>query len=81
MSYNGMTRASEISEYVYCRKLWWLRQVGAIEVNDSGRFVAGIDYHIDHQSRLIRAQRRRRAALVLLFLAVSILLFWVVRLL
>ena len=80
MSY-PVIKASEIAEYVYCGRAWWLRvQVGCTP-NSAERAASGTMYHRRHGAGVARAARARRIALGLLFLAVSVFVFWLVRML
>jgi hypothetical protein len=78
MSY-PVIRASEIAEYAYCARAWWLRvEVGYTPLTVD-RQVRGTKYHMNHGSHFARAERARRIALGLLFLAVSAFVFWLIR--
>jgi CRISPR/Cas system-associated exonuclease Cas4 (RecB family) len=46
-------RASEVGEYVYCARAWWLRRVAGIEPADRERRDAGIVRHTRH-NRMLR---------------------------
>lgn len=41
-------RASEVGEYVYCARAWWLRRVAGIEPAGRARREAGIALHTRH---------------------------------
>jgi hypothetical protein len=74
MSYSWI-RASEIGEYVYCRRSWWLRRVRAVASTNVTRMQAGIEYH-QHHGRLVGSSVwLRRLAYVALFGAVAMLVF------
>ena len=45
-------RASELAEYVYCRRAWWLRRVQEISLPDSPELQYGISVHADHNNRV-----------------------------
>jgi len=78
MSY-PVIKASEIAEYTYCSHAWWLR-VETGQLPASKEFLAeGSAYHSRHGRRVAGAHMGRRIALVLLFLAVSIFVFWLIR--
>lgn len=75
MSYKGI-KASEIGEYIYCRRAWWLRRsAGYVPANVSER-AAGVVYHDQHGGSVQSADRVRRFALFLIFLAVGAIVFW-----
>ncbi|HJU90465.1 MAG TPA: hypothetical protein VJ672_13840 [Gemmatimonadaceae bacterium] len=60
--------ASELAEYAYCRRAWWLRAVQGIEtVEHSERFERGHKAHRAHGNTL-------RAARLLAFAAIALLI-------
>lgn len=65
-------RASEIGAYVYCRRAWWLRQVGGFEPQNRN-FEDGIQAHAQHGKLVSRARWQRRLAFWLLLLAIGLL--------
>ena len=78
MSYS-VIKASEIAEYVYCGRAWWLRvHVGYTPLNQDA-LSEGAAYHERHGEIVARARTVRRAALILLFMAVSFFVFWLIR--
>ena len=72
-------RASEIAEYVYCRRAWWLSRVAGYRADNVERLQEGTAYHQAHEGRLRRAVFARRVAYLLVFAAVSIFVFLLVR--
>ncbi len=74
MSYSWI-RASEIAEYVYCRRSWWLRRVrGAVTANVA-QLQAGTRHHEQHGQLVRRSVWAQRLAYVALFCAVAVLVF------
>lgn len=49
-----MIRASEVADYVYCARAWWLRRVAGLEPDGQARRHAGAAHHARHGS-LVRA--------------------------
>jgi CRISPR/Cas system-associated exonuclease Cas4 (RecB family) len=41
-------RASEIGEYVYCARAWWLRRVAGEQPEGAARRAAGVRRHARH---------------------------------
>jgi hypothetical protein len=76
MSYN-IIKASEIGEYVYCNRAWWLRRTYDVRPQNSAELQAGTVYHTDHGGRVRQGILARRIALIFFFLALSVLVFWV----
>ena len=69
-------RASDISEYVYCRRAWWLRQVAGAPSRHRRLQEAGSAYHGRHATQVARAERSRRLAYGLVFLAVFFFVYY-----
>ncbi len=60
-------RASEISNYVYCRRAWWMQRTqghASVNVQEIGR---GTRYHQQHGRLLVQAAWGRRLAFFFLF--------------
>ncbi|MCI0399332.1 MAG: hypothetical protein L0332_25555 [Chloroflexi bacterium] len=74
-------QASEIAEYVYCRRAWWLRRTIGAEAPQVEEMTAGTAYHRAHGAAVDRANVVQQTALVLVFLAVGILVFWLIQVL
>lgn len=74
MSYQWI-RASEIDEYVYCRRAWWLRRVRAVVSAHEPQMRAGTIYHQQHGRLVEGSIWLRRLAYVALFCAVAVLVF------
>ncbi len=65
-------RASEIGEYIYCHRAWWLGRVQGIENANRAQLDAGIIRHRAHGRSVQRAEWLQRAALALTLVAVVI---------
>ena len=67
--------ASELAEYAYCRRAWWLRAVRGIESAEHGdRFERGHRAHRAHGNTLRAARLLAAAAVALLLGALAYLL-------
>lgn len=78
MSYNRhWIRASEIGDYLYCRRAWWLKQARGVRPVRTRAMQAGEQYHQGHGRRVRRAALMRAAAYVLIFCVVAIVVFQV----
>lgn len=77
MSYR-VIQASEIVEYIYCRRAWWLRRIAQNNPRNTAQLAEGRAYHRSYRGRVRRAGIARNLALILIFLAVSIIVFWFV---
>jgi CRISPR/Cas system-associated exonuclease Cas4 (RecB family) len=69
-------KASEIGEYVYCHRAWWLRRNYDVRPQNTQELQTGTAYHREHGGQVRQAAVGRRVALVFLFLALSVLVFW-----
>ncbi len=72
--------ASEIGEFAYCQKAWYLKRCG--EVADSPHLETGTAFHATHEAGASQAGRLNRAGkklgVVALVLLVVIAFIWVV---
>lgn len=75
-----VVRASEIGQYVYCARAWWLGSVLGYESANVQAMESGIAAHEAHGQAVEVYHQRRRLAFVLfaLALAVAIVLMIVV---
>jgi CRISPR/Cas system-associated exonuclease Cas4 (RecB family) len=62
-------RASEIGEYVYCARAWWLRREQGVATRNTAALRRGQETHDRHGRAVASAQRQRRLALILAALA------------
>jgi hypothetical protein len=69
---NRVIRASEIGEYVYCHRAWWLGRVKGVENVNRTQMEAGVVRHRAHGQTVRRAELLQRAAYLLALLAVGI---------
>ncbi len=74
MSYHWI-RASEIAEYVYCRRAWWLRRARSVASTNTAQMRAGVRHHERHGRQVQRSIWLQRFAYLALFLAVAALVF------
>jgi CRISPR/Cas system-associated exonuclease Cas4 (RecB family) len=71
MSYQWI-KASEIGEYLYCQRAWWLKRELGVSSQNIRALEVGQKYHQTHGHLVFRARYGRQVALVLLFLAALI---------
>ena len=62
-------RASELGEYAYCARAWWLGRVLGYRPANLGRLAAGEAAHVRHGQKVVSSHRLQRWAYVLLALA------------
>ncbi|MCS6911261.1 MAG: hypothetical protein NZM11_11955 [Anaerolineales bacterium] len=69
-----MIRASEIGEYVYCHRAWWLRAAQGYESANVRELEEGTAAHRRH-GRVVGAALALRALALVLWLAALVVLF------
>ena len=74
MSYKWI-RASEISEYTYCRRAWWLKQTRGWQPGNIRQLQSGSRYHNKHANRVRQVSFMRSLAYALLFCVVAYVVF------
>lgn len=67
-------RASELGEYVYCARSWWLRRVQGVASRNTAALHSGQQAHDRHGAAVASAQTQRRLALLVAALAALLLL-------
>lgn len=72
-------RASEIAEYVYCQRAWWMSRVAGLAPENIEQLEMGAAHHREHGNLVLQARLARGLAYVLVFIAVSVFVFVLVR--
>ena len=62
-------RASELGEYVYCARAWWLRREQGVESRNVAAMQSGRAAHDQHGRGVASVHTQRRLALLLAILA------------
>ncbi len=75
MSEFNLIRASEIAEYVYCHRAWWLKRVEGVASRNVRELEHGTDFHETHERQVQSAGWLQKAAFFLIILAILIILF------
>jgi hypothetical protein len=70
-----MIRASEIPEYVYCRRAWWLRRAGGFASDNVHELAQGTSFHQRHGAMVQRASWGQRLALLFVFISITIFVY------
>ncbi len=68
-------RASEIGQYDFCAKAWWLGSVEGVPPANLDELQAGTAAHEEHGRKVQRASQLQKIAIGLLALGVIVLLF------
>ena len=71
---NRIIRASEIGQYDYCAKAWWLGSIEGVQPSNIQELQAGTAAHEAHGRRVRRASQLQTAAIVFVGLGVIMLL-------
>jgi CRISPR/Cas system-associated exonuclease Cas4 (RecB family) len=75
---DDIIRASEIGQYAYCARAWWLARVKGLPSANVAQMQAGSEQHRMHGRSVERFHWLRRVALVLMLLAAALLVAWLV---
>jgi CRISPR/Cas system-associated exonuclease Cas4 (RecB family) len=73
--------ASEVGEYVYCARAWYLRDEGYETETRRTAQEAGLAWHVAQGEEVVSAQRSHTASIAFIFLsvlAVMLLIFYLV---
>ena len=66
-------RASEIGQYDFCAKAWWLGSIEGVQPSNIRELQAGTTAHEEHGRQVQRASQMQLAAFVLVGLGVIVL--------
>lgn len=68
----SVTRASDIGNYLYCRRAWWYKKQGVKSENQT-ELAAGTELHRRHGRKVLAATLYRSVGLLLLLAAILLL--------
>ncbi|RMG94241.1 MAG: hypothetical protein D6706_14155 [Chloroflexi bacterium] len=68
-------RASDIGEYLYCRRAWWLRRVQHVPSRNIQALNRGTQFHQQHGRLYTHALWAKRLAYLVLFIVLTLLAF------
>jgi hypothetical protein len=71
-------RASEIGQYDYCAKAWWLGSVEGVASSNTRELQAGTLAHERHGRVVGRAARLQQSAVVLLMVGIALLAIFLI---
>lgn len=72
-------RVSEIGEYLYCRRAWWLRRMVGYRSVNLDQMQGGASYHQQHYKQVRSGERLQqiyRIALWIMGIATTLALLW-----
>ena len=67
-------RASEIGQYDFCAKAWWLGSIEGVRPSNVGELQAGATAHAEHGRQVRRAAQMQLIAIGLVVLGTIVLL-------
>ncbi len=70
-------RASEIAQYAFCARAWWLGRVKGFRSTNVAAMRRGLARHRAHGRTVEGTHRLRRLAVALLVLAIAALVAWI----
>ena len=73
---DNVISASEIGEYIYCNRAWWLRRIHGHRSQNVRELAMGTTHHAQHGRTVRRANLSQKLALALLFAAVLTFFYW-----
>jgi hypothetical protein len=76
-----VVRASEVAQYAYCARAWWLGSVQGLQSAHAEALESGTGAHRQHGRRVQRSNRISRLAYLALGLALLTGLVWVIQVL
>jgi CRISPR/Cas system-associated exonuclease Cas4 (RecB family) len=65
-------RASDIGNYLYCRRAWWYRKKG-VESENKAELAAGTELHHRHGRQVLASGMTRLIGMILLMTAIVLL--------
>ena len=71
---DDIIRASEVGQYTYCARAWWLRWVQGAAPSNTATLESGRQAHHRHGRTVASAHRQQRLALILAVLALLLAL-------
>ena len=75
---DDIIRASEIAQYAYCARAWWLGRVKGYRSTNLAAMQQGEQHHRTHGQAVKRVDLIRRVAFGLFALALVLLVIWLI---
>lgn len=80
MSDKDIIKASEIAEYMFCNRAWWLSRVSGRKSNHVRQMAQGTSFHEAHGRLVRRAHQSKLIAYFLLAAAIGVIIFSILQL-
>lgn len=74
---DDVIRASELAQYAYCARAWWLGRVMGFRSTNVAAMRKGLARHRAHGQMVEGYHRLRRLAIAFLVLAIAALVAWI----
>lgn len=75
---DSIIRASEVAQYAYCAKAWWLARVEGVRPSNVRQLESGESAHARHGAGVALAGWLTRAALACLALGALLIILWLI---
>ena len=75
---DNLIQASEIGEYVYCNRAWWLNRIEQAQSVNHEAMMRGQRFHVAHREMVEKSNKTRRNAYVFMVPALLLLMYWFV---
>ncbi len=72
-------RVSDVGEYVFCPRAWWLRRVKGIEPEPLERLDEGYEFHRAHQRQVFTLGKLWFVGIAFLLIGLGLILLAVIR--
>ncbi|HLF25241.1 MAG TPA: hypothetical protein VJG32_02800 [Anaerolineae bacterium] len=69
-------RASEVGQYLYCAKAWWLGAINGVKPTNIRELESGTQAHVRHGRTVSIASLAQRAAIGLLLIGLVLAVIW-----
>ncbi|QLQ05034.1 MAG: hypothetical protein HZY76_02270 [Anaerolineae bacterium] len=78
MSQEPLIRASDIGQYLFCHRAWWLARIQQVPSSNLAEMAAGSAAHTRHGRQMKSAQRLQQIGVGLMIVAalLGLLLLW-----
>ena len=78
MSQRPLIRASDIGQYVFCQRAWWLARIQQVPSSNLAEMAAGTATHAQHGQHTKTTQRLQQIGVALIVIAalLGLILLW-----
>lgn len=78
MSHQPLIRASDIGQYLFCHRAWWLARIQQVPSSNLAEMAAGSAAHAQHGQHMKSTQRLQQIGVFLIVVAalLGLVLLW-----